>query len=162
MKIFWIIITLTVMSIGLVGTLLPFIPGIPLIYGCFLFYGFVTGWESYGLGAVVGWGIVTVFTIILEFYAGSIGAQRYGASKLGMWLSIVGGIVGIVVAGFIGIIVGPFVGAVVGVMIMGKSHLEALKSGWGTVVGFLAGSLFKIAIAVAMIGSFIWWVVFLS
>jgi uncharacterized protein len=158
METLWIIVTVLVMAVGLLGTFIPFLPGIPLIYAGYILYGLATGWKAYGAGTVVVWGVVTAGTVVLDFYAGSVGARRYGASKLGVWGSIVGGIVGTIVAGFPGLILGPFVGAVVGELIAGRSHLEALRSGWGTVIGFLAGSLFKIAVGVIMIGAFLWWV----
>lgn len=148
------------MFAGLAGTVLPFLPGILLIYGCYIFYGFATGWSAYGPGAVVGWGIVTVLLTLLDFYAGSIGAKRYGATKWGVWGSVVGGIVGTLAAGFPGLILGPFAGAVVGELMGGRSQRDALWAGWGTFIGFLAGSLFRIVVALTMIGTFVWWVVF--
>jgi uncharacterized protein YqgC (DUF456 family) len=160
MESLWIIITVLIMLVGLVGTFIPFLPGIPLIYGCYIFYGLGTGWKAYGAGAIIAWTIVTAATMLLDFYAGSLGAKRYGASKAGMWGSILGGIIGTVAVGFPGLIIGPFVGAVAGELMAGRSHPEALRSGWGTIIGFLGGSLLKIAVGVVMIGTFLWWVVF--
>lgn len=148
------------MVVGLAGTILPFLPGIILIYGGYILYGFVTGWEAYGAGAVVGWGAVTLLMTLLDLYAGSIGAKRYGASKYGMWGSVAGAMIGTISLGLPGLILGPLVGAVAGELIGGRSHREAFRAGWGTLVGFLAGSLFRIAVAVAMIGTFFWWILF--
>jgi uncharacterized protein len=155
-----IIITLLIMLTGLVGTFLPFIPGIPLIYACYVGYGLLTGWKAYGAGAVAGWGIVTGIALFLDFYAGSLGARQYGASKYGIWGSLIGAIAGMVTAGFPGLILGPFVGAIAGELLAGRPSPEAIRSGWGTLVGFLAGSLFKLALGIAMIGTFLWWVIF--
>jgi hypothetical protein len=63
------------MAVGLVGTVLPVIPGILLIYAGYLLYGFATGWQAYGLAAIVGWSVVTGFVLLLDFYAGAIGAK---------------------------------------------------------------------------------------
>ena len=160
MKALWTIVTLLIMAVGLVGTVLPFIPGILLIYAGYLLYGFATGWQAYGLTAIVGWSVVTAFVLLLDFYGGAIGAKRYGASRSGAWGSVIGGMIGTLVAGFPGLILGPFVGAAVGELLRGGSHREALRSGWGTFIGFMVGSLLKIAIGVVMIGTFIWWVLF--
>ena len=152
-------ITLLIMAIGLVGTVLPVIPGILLIYAGYLLYGFATGWEAYGLAAIVGWSVVTALVLLLDVFAGAIGARKYGATRFGTWGSLIGGVIGALAAGFPGLILGPFVGATAGELLRGRSHREALRSGWGTFLGFMAGSVIKIAIGVVMIGTFIWWVI---
>ncbi|MGA2107748.1 MAG: DUF456 domain-containing protein [Syntrophorhabdales bacterium] len=158
MKALWTAITLLIMAIGLVGTVLPVIPGILLIYAGYLLYGFATGWQAYGLRAIVGWSVVTVLVLLLDVFAGAIGAKRYGATRFGTWGSLIGGLIGALAAGFPGLILGPFVGATAGELLRGRSHREALRSGWGTFLGFMAGSVIKIAIGVVMVGTFIWWV----
>ena len=160
MKAPWTIVTLLIMAVGLMGTVLPVIPGILLIYAGYLLYGFATGWQAYGLTAIVVWSIVTGLVLLLDFYAGAMGAKRYGASRSGVWGSLIGGLIGTLAAGFPGLILGPFVGAAVGELLGGRSHREALRSGWGTFIGFMVGSVVKIAIGVVMIGTFIWWVLF--
>lgn len=160
MKTLWTIVTLLIMAVGLVGTVLPFIPGILLIYAGYLLYGFATGWQAYGLAAIVVWSLVTGLVLLLDFYGGAIGAKRYGASRSGTWGSLIGGVIGTLTAGFPGLILGPFFGAAAGELLSGRTRREALRSGWGTFVGFLVGSVVKIAIGVVMIGTFIWWVFF--
>ena len=154
-----LIATLLIMLVGLAGTLIPMIPGIPLIYGAFILSGLLDGWTEYTTSFMVFWGIVTTLMVFLDYYAGAIGARRYGASASGIWGSIIGGILGIIFLGFIGILVGPFVGAVVGELLSGKTHRSALRAGWGTLIGFLAGSLFKLVVGCTMIGSFLWKVI---
>jgi uncharacterized protein len=156
MKAFWTIITLLIMILGFFGTVLPVIPGIVLIYAGYLLYGFATHWQAYGVGVLIAWGIVTCLVLFLDFYAGVIGARRFGASRFGTWGSLIGGVAGAIAAGFPGLIVGPFAGAVVGELMAGRSRLQALRSAWGSVVGFLAGSLIRIAVGVVMIGTFLW------
>lgn len=159
MQILWIVITALIMAAGFLGTFLPFLPGIPLIYGGYLFYGLVTGWQDYGLRAMVIWGLVAGVVFFLDFYAGSIGAKKYGASKYAVWGSIAGAVIGVIVGNFLGLIVGPFVGAIAGELIAGKSLGKALRSGWGTILGLVAGNLVKVIVAIAMIGTFFWWVI---
>jgi uncharacterized protein YqgC (DUF456 family) len=160
MKALWTIVALLLMTIGLAGTVLPFIPGILLIYVGYLLYGFATGWQAYGLRAMFGWSVVTVLVLLLDFYAGAIGAKKHGASRSGAWGSLIGGFIGALAAGFPGLILGPFVGAALGELLAGRSYRAALRSGWGTFIGFMVGSVVKIALGVAMIGTFIWWVFF--
>ncbi|UCF64303.1 MAG: DUF456 domain-containing protein [bacterium] len=150
------VITLLIMLVGLAGTIIPFVPGIPLIYGGFILYGLLDGWTRFSTSFMIFWGSVTGLMVLLDYYAGAIGARRYGASAAGVWGSIIGGILGVIFLGFIGILVGPFVGAVVGELLSGKTRQSALRSGWGTFIGFLAGSLFKLVVGCVMIGSFLW------
>lgn len=157
-NLLWLIITLIIMAVGLVGTFLPFIPGIPLIYGCYVGYGFLSNWKFYTYRALIAWGIVTLVTVVVDVYAGSLGAKRFGASRYGFWGSVAGVVLGILFFGPPGAIIGPFVGAVAGEFMAGKTYQEALMSGWGTFIGFLCGGLFKFAVALAMIGTFLWWV----
>jgi len=155
-----LIFTLILMLVGLIGTLAPMVPGIPLIYGGFILYGLVSGWKAYGADAMIFWGIVTAFMVFLDYYAGALGAKKYGASMAGIWGSIIGGILGVIFLGFVGIILGPLLGAVIGELLFGKSQRDAWKSGWGTLIGFLAGSLFKLIVGFIMMGTFLWWLIF--
>jgi uncharacterized protein YqgC (DUF456 family) len=160
MKALWTAVTLLIMAVGLVGTVLPIIPGILVIFAGYLFYGFATGWQAYGPAAIAVWSVVTGLVLLLDFYSGAIGAKRYGASRSGAWGSLIGGMLGTLVAGFPGLLLGPFVGAAVGEMLRGRSHREALRSGWGTFIGFMVGSVVKIGLGVVMVGTFIRWVLF--
>jgi uncharacterized protein YqgC (DUF456 family) len=72
---------------------------------------------------------------------------------------VIGGIFGVIFLGFLGIIAGPFIGAFCAELLSGKSGISALRASWGTLLGFLAGSLLKIIIGLIMIGSFIWQIV---
>ena len=129
MKALWTIITLLIMAVGLVGTVLPVIPGILLIYAGYLVYGFATGWQAYGLAAIVGWSVVTGLVLLLDFYAGAIGAKRYGASRSGTWGSFIGGLIGALAAGFPGLILGPFFGAAAGELLRGWDCFSGTLSG---------------------------------
>jgi uncharacterized protein YqgC (DUF456 family) len=156
MEMFWIALTVTVMLAGLVGTLVPVLPGIPLIYACYIFYGLISGWKAFGAVTLIIGGAITGFMILLDLYAGSIGAKRFGASRYGFWGAVAGSILGALAAGLPGLIVGPVLGAAAGELIAGRSFREAWLSGWGTFVGFVGGSLVKVVVASLMIGAFIW------
>ena len=155
MQTVFLIVTLLIMAVGLVGAVLPIIPSIPIIYLGYLVYGLGSGWKDYGLGMMIFWGVVTVLVLIADYFVGALGAKRYGATKFGIIGSIVGTIVGLIFLNIFGLIIGPFVGAMGGEILAGRSLGEATRSGWGTFVGFVAGSLFKIMVACAMIGSFL-------
>ncbi len=150
------VICLLIMLVGLVGTILPVLPGLPLIYLGYLLYGLFTSWQSFGAGTMIFWGIIVAATLAVEYFAGPYGARRSGASILGVWGSIIGGVIGLVSVGLIGLVIGTFAGAVAGELIQGRPPGEAMRSGKGALVGFLAGSLFKVVIGLIMIGVFLW------
>ena len=159
MIIFFAVIVLLIMAVGLAGTILPVIPSVPLIYAGYLLYGLATGWQDYGWTVMIIWGVITVLSVMLDYYAGAIGAKTYGASRAGVWGSVIGAIAGIFVFNVAGLIIGPFVGALAGELIFGRSFRDAFRSGWGALLGFLAGSLFKVVLALAMIGVFLWLII---
>lgn len=160
MNIIWVAIALVMMFLGLAGTLIHLVPGTPLIYAGYLFYGFASGWKYYGIAAMILWGVVTGLTVLLDFYVGAIGAKKYGGTRWGIIGSIVVGIIGLVFFSFPGLIIGTFAGAVAGELVTGRPHAQAFKAGWGALVGFLAGVLVKIVVGIIMIGTFIIWVFF--
>lgn len=155
-----LIVTLLMMLAGLAGTVLPMIPGVLLIYAGYALYGLGTGWRDYGLGVMIFWGVVTLLMQLLDYYAGALGAKKFGASKKGIWGSIIGGVVGLLFLNIIGLVIGTFLGAVVGELLSGRTPGDAARSGWGAFLGFIAGSLFKLTTAIIMIGVFLWLIIF--
>lgn len=151
--IFWL--ALFVMAIGVLGTLLPVIPGTPLIFLVALGYGFYEGFHKVTpliLGILFG---LMVITFVVDYLAGVVGAKKYGATKFGTWGSFIGGIIGVILFNIPGLLFGPFVGAVAGEMITGRKAQEAMKVGLGTVVGLAGGAVFKFVFAAAMVAVYV-------
>jgi uncharacterized protein YqgC (DUF456 family) len=84
-KVILLVFVGSIMFFGLLGTLLPMIPGLPLIYLAFLVYGLLTGWVDYGLNFMMVWGMITLLLLFIANYAGALGAKKYGASTAGIW-----------------------------------------------------------------------------
>jgi len=150
---FWM--ALLVMFIGLLGTLLPVLPGTPLIFLGALGYGIFEGFQKVTPLILVVLFILVIFTFVVDYLAGVVGAKNYGASRFGTWGALIGGIVGLIVLNIPGLLLGPFVGAVAGEIIGGRKPDEALKVGFGTVVGMAGGAFVKIITAAGMIAIFI-------
>lgn len=147
--------TIALMLIGLIGSVLPFIPGSPLI----LLGAFIYAWYTDFL--VVTWGtlvillLLTVLSQILDYLASILGAKKFGASRWGMSGAFLGGIIGLFSGGILGILIGPFIGALLLELLHGQDLPASLKIGLGTLVGFLGGAIGKIIIALTMIGIFL-------
>jgi len=152
-SMFWIF--LVVMLLGVVGTLLPALPGTPLIFLAALGYGF---YEGFAKITPIALGILFVMmaaSLIVDYLAGVAGAKRYGASRYGTWGSFIGGVAGVIFFSIPGLLIGPFFGAVVGELISGRNAKEALKVGFGTVLGLAGGAFVKLVIAISMVAVFI-------
>ena len=48
LEIFLKTLSILTMAVGLAGTVLPILPGIPLIYLGYIIYGIATSWQNYG------------------------------------------------------------------------------------------------------------------
>ena len=154
-----IILTAALMLVGLIGCIIPVLPG-PLLV---LLGAFVYAWHTDY--TVVSWAVLgvlaglTLFSQLLDYLASMIGAKKFGAGKWGMAGALVGGVAGLFSAGVLGIIIGPFIGAIVFELAGGKDFRSSLKIGLGTLVGFLGGAVGKVIIAVTMIFIFLYQVI---
>lgn len=147
--VFWVV--LLIMMLGALGTILPVIPGAPLIFLAALGYGFFENFEKVNVTILGVLFFLMVVSLVVDYFAGVVGAKKYGATRYGAWGSFLGGIVGVVIFSIPGLLVGPFVGAVVGEMVGGKKTDQAFKVGLGTVFGLAGGAFFKFVLALAMI-----------
>ncbi|MGC8864591.1 MAG: DUF456 domain-containing protein [Bacteroidales bacterium] len=139
---------------GLVGSVLPVLPGPPLSFLGLLGLRFLHH-PAINDSTIMGWGIMALLLTLLDYYLPIWTTARLGGSKAGVNGAAVGLVVGIFWGPF-GIILGPLLGAFVGEMLVGKSMQEAMKSGLGAFLGFISGIAAKIIYALAALGYFIW------
>jgi uncharacterized protein len=131
------------MIVGILGCVLPFMPGPPLNYIGLLLLHFTTAFQFTDRFLLI-WAIITVVVIALDYIIPVWGTKKFGGSKQGVWGSVIGLIAGMFFFPPIGVIIGPLAGAVIGELLAGKDSKAALKSGFGSFVGFLAGTIFKL------------------
>ncbi len=123
--------------------MLPIIPGPPLNYMSLLLLHFTEKYQ-FSTNFLVLWAIVTIVVYGLDYIIPAWGTKKFGGSKRGVWGSIIGLIIGLFFFPPFGIIIGPFAGAVIGELTAGKDSGAALKSGFGSFLGFLLGTLLKL------------------
>ena len=144
---------------GLAGSILPALPGVPLVFGGLLLAAWADDFQRVSWVVLVILGLMTVLSFAIDFAATAMGAKRVGASKL----AIVGGLIGTLgglVLGLPGLIFGPFVGAVTGEMLTHGEMQRATRAGFATWVGLIFGTLTKLALVFTMLGifAFAWFV----
>lgn len=142
MDIFLLIVAFLCMLIGIIGCIIPGLPGVPIAY-LGLWIAQATDKIDFSWQFLLIWGIVTVVVSILDYIVPAWGTKHYGGTKYGVWGSTIGVFVGLFF-GAVGVILGPLVGAVLGEMISGKEFGEALRAGWGSFIGILAGTVLKL------------------
>ena len=147
------------MLVGIAGTVLPALPGIPLVFAGMVVAAWAGDFQYVGWGWLVALGILTVLSLGIDLLAGSMGAKRVGASKLALAGAVLGSIVGLFF-GPLGLFAGPFVGALVGELVNRRDLGQATKVGVGTWFGILLGTVLKLGLAFGMLGlfAFAWWV----
>lgn len=154
--ILWII-TILIILIGLAGTIIPALPGTPIIFVGIFIYSFFTGFAKVGIIALIILGVIAVLAQVFDYLAGAYGAKKMGSTKYGVWGSIILGIVGMILGNIIGLVIGIFLGAVIFEMLFAsKSVNHSLKVGVGSVLGFLGGTAAKVIFGIAMIIIFFW------
>jgi uncharacterized protein YqgC (DUF456 family) len=154
-EVVFAIICAVLILAGLVGVIMPYLPGITLAWLGLFIYAIGTDWERLSVTTIVVFAVLTVLALLMDYIAPLLGAKKYKASKWGMIGASIGLFLGIIIFQIWGIIVGPLLGALIGELLSGKSAGEAFKISLGTLVGFLFGSLMKIVLILVMAGFFI-------
>ena len=142
MDIVLLILAFFMMLIGLIGCIVPGLPGTPIAY-IGLWIAQATEKIHFSWQFLLIWGIVVVIISVLDYVVPALGTKHYGGTKWGVWGSTIGVFVGLFF-GAMGVIFGPLVGAVIGELISGKQFNDALKAGWGSFVGILFGTILKL------------------
>lgn len=141
----YVLIVLGVVLIigGILGCVLPVLPGPPLSYIGLLLLHFTQRYQ-FSTRFLIIWAIITTVVYVLDYVIPSWGTKKFGGSKRGIWGSMIGLVIGLFFFPPYGIIIGPFLGAIIGELTSGKDSGTALKSGFGAFIGFLAGTLLKL------------------
>jgi uncharacterized protein YqgC (DUF456 family) len=151
----WWLITLVLFAVGLIGTVVPVLPGTVIILAAAVIHRLVIGPSG-----SISWVIIavlvalTVLSYAFDFLGSYFGAKYFGATKWGAVGAIVGGLIGLFF-GIVGLFVGPVIGAMAGEFVAGKRMIDAGRAGWGSLLGNLGAMAGKLAIALVMITIFL-------
>jgi uncharacterized protein YqgC (DUF456 family) len=151
-------IAIFIMLIGVVGCLLPVLPGTPIILVAAIGHKIYFGETGSSILVLIFLTVLTILSLIFDQLASMIGAKKLGATWKGVTGAVVGGLIGLFF-GLPGIILGPFLGATLFEMFGDREFREALKAGAGATIGLLFGVVGKVAVSMVMMGMFTWSVI---
>lgn len=136
------------MILGIIGCLVPVLPGPPLSYLGLVLLHF-SKFADFSSAILITMASIAVVVSILDYIVPVWGTKKFGGSKYGTRGATVGLIIGLFL-GPLGIIIGPFIGAFVGELIFKDDMKYALKAGFGSLLGFLTGIGLKLAASFIM------------
>ena len=147
-------LAVALIAIGLVGVVLPAVPGTILIFAGLVVGAWAEGFTRVGPGTLVVLGLLAAASYGIDFAAAALGAKHLGASRRAMAGAALGTLLGLMF-GLPGVIVGPFLGALLGELTTNRDLIRASRMGVAAWVGFAIGMAAKVAVAFLMIGIFL-------
>ncbi len=147
-----------VLFLGMFSTIFG-LPGTAIIFLDVLVYAAVTGFHRIGLGVLLALALIMVAAEAIEFFLGVLGAARFGASKQGLWASVLGGILGALLLTpsllGLGAVAGAFFGGFAGTLLVEMLRQHKLKPAFraakGAMLGRIAGTAAKGLLCLLMI-----------
>lgn len=150
----WLIITFLFL-VGLVGVVIPAVPGIGFIFAGILLYALVTGFTDISVTTVLIFGAVTVFVWLIDYAGAALGTYWSGGRSWALVGTIVGSLAGFFIVGPVGLLLGSFVGALIGALYDGHGPERALRVAVISVVGALGATLVQFLFGLGMIVAFL-------
>jgi uncharacterized protein YqgC (DUF456 family) len=153
------VLAIVLMVVGIAGTVLTALPGLPLVFAGMLLAAWAGGFEEVGGWTMAVLALLTLLSLGIDLMATALGAKRVGASKPALVGAVLGTFAGLMF-GFVGVFIGPFVGALLGELVWlrgvgGRELGQATKVGLGTWLGVVVGTVLKLGVAFLMVGLFV-------
>ncbi|MCK9231108.1 MAG: DUF456 domain-containing protein [Syntrophales bacterium] len=137
--------------LAVAGSVIPVIPGPSLSFAALLLLSFARNWEPFSTEFLIAAGVLALLIIVMDYILPIEGARRYGASKFGVAGALVGIVAGFLIMPPVGIFIGALLGAVTGELVTKKSGHEALRAGLGVFIGFMVGTVIRVAFTLAVL-----------
>lgn len=151
-----IILGIILNIVGIIGIVVPAMPGIVLNYIALILLYISKGSDVVSISSIAIFGLLTLVVAILDYVLPLLGAKKFGASRMGIAGAVVGMIVGMVSFPPAGIFFGLLTGAFLGELIAGKDQSQAFKAGFATFLGSLTSIAVKLILALVMTVYYFW------
>lgn len=154
MDIGFLVLAAVLLIIGIIGCVVPMLPGPPLAWAGLLL-AFFSSYTEYGLITLLITGTIAVVVTVLDTFLPALMTKKTNGSKAASRGATIGIIVGLFMGPF-GVILGPFCGALIGELIHNSEDFsKALKVAWGSFLGFLCGTGLKLITVICFIWLFV-------
>ena len=145
----WVALGIVLILVGLIGCIVPVLPGPPISFLALLFLQF-SRFGDFSVTFLLVMAFVVLAVTVLDYVVPVWGTKKTGGSKAGVWGAVLGMLVGIFFFPPLGIIVGPLVGAIAGEAIRGASLNQSFRTGLGSLLGFMVGTGLKLIASMIM------------
>lgn len=139
METILIVVGLILIFGGLLGCVLPVLPGPPLSFLGLILISLAKDWQPFSTRFLVTMGVFTIAVSVIDYLTPILGAKRFGASRAGIWGSVAGLFIGLFLVPPFGMLLGAFFGALLGEYLAGHRTREAFRASWGVFWGTLLG-----------------------
>ena len=148
------VLAVALIIIGLVGVVVPALPGTVLVFAGLLIAAWVDDFTRVSVATIVIVGVIGAASYGVDFMAAALGAKKLGASPRAMVGAGLGTVAGLFF-GLPGLILGPFAGAVIGELTTHRDLKRAGRAGMAAWIGFAIGTAVKVGIVFLMVGIFL-------
>ena len=159
MTVFILVIAFSLLILGLLGSIIPGLPGPPISYLAVLLIHFFTG-TQFSSSFLWTWGIVVTLVFVLDYTLQAWGVKKFGGGRKSTIGTFVGLFVGLLFPP-IGLLIGPFAGAFLGALSEVKGDNDrALKVAIGSFIGFITGTVLKLGVSAVLFSYSIYYIWF--
>lgn len=152
MDLLLLILAFLCLLIGIIGSLLPLLPGLTISWLGILFF-YLQASIPFNYWIVFGSLCLVMLIGVIDFVLPAVGTKKYGGSKYGIWGTNIGLLVGLFAPIPLGFLIGPLLGAFIGEFVFNKSSRDAaFKAATGSFIGFLVSTFMQVVIAIVMLG----------
>lgn len=144
MDILLIILGIICLFIGVIGCILPMLPGLPAAYIGILLLQF-TDKVQFSATQLAVWLFLVLVMQVLDYFTPMLGSKYSGGSRYGSRGCIIETVIGLFFLPW-GVVAGPFLGALIGELLGGNNGMQALRAALGALAGFIMGTLLKLII----------------
>jgi hypothetical protein len=147
------LLAIILMVIGSIGTFLPVLPGVPMVFLGMLILAWQGNFQTVSLMLITILGVLALLAFLVDFVLAFYTTKKAGASKYALWGLAIGSLLGLVLGG-LGLFVGAILGALIGEYAFNRDLNQATVVGLSAGVGFVVAFVVKLILLFVMLGMF--------